>query len=132
MTIEQIIGLFKANFDNEWCFIDKSSYEKICKLEENQITALPQVSYMLTIFKESGKTTLHRHGQELHMAKIAFEDYNSQTQTLKKQEKNVLNFITKLKKIAVENCTLKDLLKITQAVIHECIEKCEEENNCLF
>ena len=122
--------MFKENFHNEWCVIDKESYVKICKLEENQITAIPQVSYLLTILKESGKTTLQRHGEKLDMAKIAFGDFDATTQTLKNREKNVLNFIAKLKQIAIENCTIKDLLKIAQAVVHQCVEKCEEENIC--
>ena len=125
LQIEEIVQLFKDSIEKEWCFIQKEDYFKFCKLEENAITSIPQVSYMFTISLQNGKTSLHRYGQALAMEKIAFGDYDKSTESLKPFKDNVSHFISKLKTIAVENCSMRDLLKVSQSLVQQCIDSSE-------
>lgn len=41
--------------------------------------------------------------------------------------KNIKNFIKKLKLVSIENCSLRDLLKWSQSIVQQCIEKFQLE-----
>jgi hypothetical protein len=84
---------------------------------------------MLTICLQSGVTSLHHYGQALAMEKIAFGDFDKSTQSFKPFKDNVIHFISKLKKIAIENCSMRDLLRVSQTLVQQCIESSEFSEN---
>jgi len=90
------------------------------------VTAIPQVSYSVTQNFVTGETQLHRYGKRLDLEKIAIDDYDKTTKGLKQEHKNVQHFISKLKTIAVENCHIRDLLKVSQSILQQCIKNSEE------
>jgi hypothetical protein len=129
LSTTEIVAIFKEEAQDGWCILEKDEYIKFCKLEENDYSALPQVSFLFTLNFQNGKATLHHYGQSLDLAKIASEDYNKISQSLHPFSDNVKHFIAKLKRLAFTRCTVKDLMKVSQCLVEQCIEQLETSNN---
>jgi hypothetical protein len=76
LTTQEIADIFKQNVANGWCYIEKDSYFKFCKVDENEHSDLPQISFLFTLCLKTGKVNLSRFGVRLDLQKIAFGDYN--------------------------------------------------------
>jgi hypothetical protein len=123
LSLEEVAKIFEDNSGNDWCFIKKEDYFKFCKVEENKITQTPLVSYIVMMCLKTGATTLHHYGQKLDLGKISFANFNMSSKTLEPQRKTIEFFISKLKTLAAEKTSMRDILKLVTSTVENCIDK---------
>ena len=127
LNLLEIEEIFQKNCGNSWCFVKKETYFKFCKVEENDFTLNPQVSYMVLMCLTTGATSFHYYGQQLDLEKMAFASYDAQTKTLAPERDKIQGFISKLKSFADEKSSVKDILRLATTMIEACLEKVEME-----
>jgi hypothetical protein len=129
LSLEEVTNLFVSSVESGWFYIKRFDEFSFGKLEESENFSQPQVSYLFTINKITESISLFRYGECLDCEKLAGDDFDVGTKTLKKTKSNTLHFIKTLKELAVDHCTATDVLRVCQSMIDHSLKKSEESSS---
>ena len=128
LSIEENINLIKLSLDSGWCCIEKEEIVKFAKLEDFEAFPNPQVSFLLTIQKDTKNVLLHRYQELLDVKGFAPLDLDQETGNLKCQKSHIESFISILNNLSSKNTSLRDVLKVSIGMIEHAVRKIEDQD----